>query len=103
MHVDVKFDSHTFQSMNICSSWAELSATFGCCRVAVKVLRNGQEDEWNSVLSSMAAGAFLARKEGPQAMVRGAALYGVMIYLLSGNALRGRKETFRYNEEPVEF
>ena len=91
--------THSF--VRLCS-WGELSAVFGGCRVAVKVLRNGQEDDWSSVLSSMAAGAFLARKDGPQAMIRGAATYGMMIYLLSGNAFRKGK-TLRYSEEPVDF
>jgi len=42
-------------------SWAGISAAFGGFRVTVRVLRNGKEDEWNTVLSSMAAGAFFAR------------------------------------------
>jgi hypothetical protein len=42
-------------------NWASISATFGCTRVAVKVIRGGTEDEWNTIFSSMAAGAFFAR------------------------------------------
>lgn len=83
-------------------SWGELSAIFAGSRVAVKVLRNGQEDDWSSVLSSMAAGAFLARRDGPQAMIRGAATYGVMIYFLSGMASRKQKP-YGYKEEVLEF
>ena len=45
-------------------SWAGISAAFGGFRVTVRVLRNGKEDEWNTVLSSMAAGAFFARNGG---------------------------------------
>lgn len=83
-------------------SWAGVSAAFGGFRVAVKVLRNGQEDEWNSVLSSMCAGAFLSRKSGPQAMINGAVMYGMMIYLLSGKALRPKQQFFQYDDLPVE-
>lgn len=42
-------------------TWAGVSATFGCSRVATKVLRGGKEDEWNTIFSSAAAGAYFAR------------------------------------------
>jgi Tim17/Tim22/Tim23/Pmp24 family len=41
--------------------WGGISAAFGGFRVATKVFRGGVEDEWNTVISSMAAGAFFAR------------------------------------------
>jgi Tim17/Tim22/Tim23/Pmp24 family len=43
-------------------SWGSISAAFGGFRVGAKILRNGREDEWTTVLSSMAAGAYFARK-----------------------------------------
>ena len=43
-------------------NWAGISAAFGGFRVTTKVLRGGKEDEWSTVFSSMAAGAFFARK-----------------------------------------
>jgi hypothetical protein len=43
-------------------SWAEISATCGGMHVACRVLRGGVEDEWNTLLGSMAAGAFFRRK-----------------------------------------
>ena len=46
------------------ASWAGISAAFGGFRVATKVLRGGKQDEWSTVFSSMAAGAWFARK-GP--------------------------------------
>jgi hypothetical protein len=49
------------KSMTWARSWASISAAFGGFRVAVRVLRGGKEDEWNTVFSSMAAGAFFAR------------------------------------------
>ena len=42
-------------------SWAGISAAFGGFRVTTKVLRGGKEDEWSTVFSSMAAGAWFAR------------------------------------------
>ena len=83
-------------------SWAGISAAFGGFRVATRVLRDGKEDEWSTVFSSMAAGAYFARKEGPKAMVRGAVVYGGIMYLLSGNLME-KKEPFQYQEEPVDF
>jgi hypothetical protein len=43
-------------------NWGGISAAFGGFKVAVKVIRTGEEDEWNTILSSAAAGAFFARK-----------------------------------------
>lgn len=40
--------------------------------------------------------------EGPQAMVRGAVIYGGLVYMLSGG-LRSKKEPFEYQEQPLEF
>ena len=45
-------------------SWAGISAAFGGFRVTTKVLRGGKEDEWSTIFSSMAAGAWFARKGG---------------------------------------
>ena len=44
------------------SSWAGISAAFGGIDVAVRVARHGKRDEWNTILSSVAAGAWFARK-----------------------------------------
>jgi hypothetical protein len=83
-------------------NWAGISAAFGGFQVTTKVIRGGKEDEWSTIFSSMAAGAFFARKEGPQAMLRGAVLYGGFMYLLSGG-LRQKKEPFQYQEEKIDF
>jgi hypothetical protein len=42
--------------------WGSVSAAFGGFRVTTKVLRGGKEDEWSTVFSSMAAGAYFARQ-----------------------------------------
>ena len=42
--------------------WAGISAVFGFFRVASKNIRGGNEDQWTSLLSSMAAGAYFRRK-----------------------------------------
>jgi hypothetical protein len=49
------------KSFKWAKNWGAISAAFGGFGVFVKVVRNGKEDEWNSILSSMAAGAFFAR------------------------------------------
>jgi len=47
------------------TNWGSISAAFGGFKVLAKVVRGGKEDEWNTVFSSMAAGAFFARKGKP--------------------------------------
>lgn len=128
------------------TSWGGISAAFGGFRVTTKVLRGGKEDEWSTILSSMAAGAFFARKgeccfcrrpcccccwarygngavgrgrsnthdssyycnsrsapkEGPQAMLKGAFIYGGMMYLLSGKLME-KKGPFQYTEETIDL
>lgn len=92
------------KSMSWATNLGGISAAFGGFRVAARVCRNGKEDEWTSILSSMAAGAYFARSDGPQAMLRGALLYGGLMYLLSGNLLnRQRRQPFEYKEEVMEF
>jgi Tim17/Tim22/Tim23/Pmp24 family len=59
--------SRRFQRMNAKSfrwakSWGGISAAFAGFRVATRVVRGGREDEWNTVFSTAAAGAFFARK-----------------------------------------
>jgi hypothetical protein len=49
------------RSLTWAKSWGSISAAFGGFKIAVKVIRNGKEDEWNQILSSAAAGAFFAR------------------------------------------
>jgi len=52
---------HT-KSFRWAKTWGEVTAIFGGARVATRVIRRGKEDEWNTILSSAAAGAFFARK-----------------------------------------
>jgi hypothetical protein len=49
------------KSMNWATSWGSISAAFGGFRVTFKVLRGNVEDDWNTILSSIAAGAYFAR------------------------------------------
>ena len=72
-------------------SWGSISAVVGGTNVAARVVRGGKEDEWTSVLSSMAMGAFWRRTQGPKAMIQGALTYGAIIYFLSaGNSPKRR-------------
>ena len=49
------------KSFKWAKTWGGISAAFGGFGCLVKVVRNGREDEWNTVLSSMAAGAYFSR------------------------------------------
>jgi len=82
-------------------SWAGISATYGGLCVAARVLRGGTEDDWNVVLGTMAAGAMFARKDGPQAMIRGAIIYGGLTYILSKGS--SNRQPFEYKDQPVEL
>mmetsp|Transcript_821 Transcript_821/g.2057 ORF Transcript_821/g.2057 Transcript_821/m.2057 type:complete len:255 (-) Transcript_821:333-1097(-) len=97
--------SQRFARMNTRSkSWGKnfgaISAAFGGFGVAVRVLRDGEEDAWNNIISSAAAGAFFERKNGPQAMLRGALLYGGLIYATSGG-LGKNQQLQEYTEKPA--
>jgi hypothetical protein len=50
------------KSLKWAKTWGEISAAFGGFNVLIKVVRGGKEDDWNSILSSTAAGVFFARK-----------------------------------------
>jgi len=78
------------------STWASFSAVIGGANVGARVLRNGKEDEWTSILSSMAMGAFWARNEGPAGMARGAIMYGGIVLLFNGG-LGGSRRSNRSN------
>ena len=60
--VSGRFVRMNTRTMGWAKNWGGISAAFGGFKVAVKVIRNGdEEDEWNTILSSAAAGAFFAR------------------------------------------
>jgi len=81
-------------------SWGSISAVFGGCGAATRVARRGKEDQWNQIISSASAGAFFARKDGPQGMLRGALFYGMAVYLFSGG---GKEDPSQYTEQPIDF
>jgi hypothetical protein len=62
MEIRNRFARMNTRSMSWAKNFGSISAAFGGFGVAVKVLRNGEEDVWNQILSSAAAGAFFARK-----------------------------------------
>ncbi|GAX10289.1 hypothetical protein FisN_3Lh489 [Fistulifera solaris] len=90
------------KSLKWAKTWGGISAAFGGFNVLIKVVRGGKEDDWNSILSSTAAGVFFARKEGPQGMLRAAVLYGGLMYVIHGGMLT-RRDPSRYVEEPIDF
>jgi len=101
MEMSSRFSRMNTRSMSWAKSFGSISAAFGGFGVAVKVLRNGEQDVWSDIISSAAAGAFFARKDGPQAILRGMLLYGGLVYFTSGSRNRQIQE---YTEKPaVEF
>jgi Tim17/Tim22/Tim23/Pmp24 family len=96
-----RFSRMNTRSVKWAKDWASISAAFGGFGVAVRVLRNGKEDVWNEILSSAAAGAFFARKDGLDAMIRGALLYGGLIYFVSGGFSSKRRLLQDYTERPL--
>jgi Tim17/Tim22/Tim23/Pmp24 family len=55
-----RFHRMNAKSFRWAKSWGGVSAAFGGFRVSTRVLRGGREDEWNTVFSTVAAGAFFA-------------------------------------------
>jgi len=79
------------------------SSTFKGCDVAVRLVRYNKDDQWNEILGSAAAGAMLSRKDGPAGMVRGALLWGAMVYVFNGGLQSNSSQITQYTEQPVEF
>lgn len=96
----LRFVRMNTRSVSWGKSLAGVSAAFGGFDVAVKVLRNGKEDFWSQILSSAFAGAYFARKEGTQAMVRGAITYGALVYALTVVSRKG-SGVQEYVDRPV--
>lgn len=110
-------------------SMGKLNAVFGGCGAVVRAARGYEhtaaEDPWSEIVSSMMAGAFLAKSrtcvvvridgrynsqailllssfvvsEGPQSMLQSALLYGGMVYLTKSAGRK--KEPFGYRDEEV--
>ncbi|KAL7557143.1 hypothetical protein ACA910_002425 [Epithemia clementina (nom. ined.)] len=71
------------RSFRWATGWGGVNAVVGGFGTSARILRGGVDDEWTSVLSSMALGAFFCRKNGYLAMVRGALFYGALVKLFS--------------------
>lgn len=80
--------------------WAELNAAFSGFHAVVRVTRNGKEDRWNGIVGSGLAGAYLARNEGPQNMLRNGVSFASFSYLIDMFMLGGRGATS--SDEDVE-
>lgn len=50
------------RSMDWAKTWAPISAIFGGCDAATRVVRGNVKDQWNTVISSAAAGAYFSRQ-----------------------------------------
>jgi hypothetical protein len=58
-----RFANMNARSMRWAKTWAPISAVFGGCDAATRVVRgNDVHDQWNTVISSAAAGAYFSRQ-----------------------------------------
>lgn len=60
--------------------WGGLFSTFDCALVGVR----GVEDPFNSIAAGASTGGLLAARQGGRAVVRGAAVGGVLLALIEG-------------------
>ena len=57
-----RFSNMNARSMRWAKTWAPISAVFGGCDAATRVVRGNVHDQWNTVISSAAAGAYFSRQ-----------------------------------------
>lgn len=57
-----RFANMNARSMGWAKTWAPISAVFGGCDAATRVVRGNVHDQWNTVISSAAAGAYFSRQ-----------------------------------------
>jgi hypothetical protein len=60
--IKTRFVNMNARSMTWAKSWAPISAVFAGCDTATRVVRGNVKDQWNTVISSAAAGAYFSRK-----------------------------------------
>uniref|UniRef100_A0A7R9ZSU2 Mitochondrial import inner membrane translocase subunit TIM22 n=1 Tax=Craspedostauros australis TaxID=1486917 RepID=A0A7R9ZSU2_9STRA len=90
------------RSFRWAKSWGSVSAVFGGSEAVVVMFRSPQQqdnDAWNSIFSSALAGAWFARKEGPQGMLKGAVTYGGLFFLISYLNTGGKRSNLLEYEE----
>jgi len=56
-----RFSNMNARSVRWAKTWAPISAVFGGCDAATRVIRGNKQDEWNTIISSCAAGAYFSR------------------------------------------
>lgn len=56
-----RFSNMNARSVRWARTWAPISAVFGGCDAATRVIRGNKKDEWNTIISSAAAGAYFSR------------------------------------------
>lgn len=61
--------------------WGEFCATFTFMENAVRILRKGEQDKWNSIAGGALSGLYMSRDKPPQVMLQTAATYGGINYL----------------------
>ena len=66
--------------------WGEFCATFTFMENAVRILRKGEQDKWNSIAGGALSGLYMSRDKPPQVMLQTAATYGGINYLFQSFA-----------------
>ena len=56
-----RFSNMNARSTNWAKTWAPISAVFGGSDAATRIIRGNKQDQWNTVISSAAAGAYFSR------------------------------------------
>lgn len=56
-----RFSNMNARSMRWAKTWAPISAVFGGCDAATRIVRGNKKDQWNTIISSAAAGAYFSR------------------------------------------
>mmetsp|Transcript_21358 Transcript_21358/g.59192 ORF Transcript_21358/g.59192 Transcript_21358/m.59192 type:complete len:365 (-) Transcript_21358:1390-2484(-) len=74
-----------------------LQAVVSGSNVGARLVRGGKDDEYTNLLSSMMLGAYWSRAEGPAGMIKGALVYGGIVFVLSGGGKRTERQE-RYDD-----
>ncbi len=61
LRIGERFRNMNARSTNWAKTWAPISAVFGGSDAATRIIRGNKQDQWNTIISSAAAGAYFSR------------------------------------------
>lgn len=61
LKVGERFSNMNARSKRWAKSWAPIAAVFGGSDAATRIIRGNRQDQWNTIISSAAAGAYFSR------------------------------------------